>query len=322
MPSSLHILAARVVKRVTDAGGAVDPVEHFGELAELDRLARAIDAPPVATELDLLDAPICVEDVELRRLSWAAREWLATDAFTWWKDDPGQLDLAYAWAMVHARDKAALQYVRQGERAALQMILAWARSTTANYDAIMAACRYLTPKTTGEKPKTAADPQDRSHIGPVLLTLLTETTQPLDYWIFEAPSELVEATLARIREDAIADSQRMVRMLGKDVPPSPHSWHIKATARFNAAARAFVERLTGGGKTGIGPTETAVGPAKVDDQCGRVDSGKHMQHEAGGVPAEKPSGDCAQKKEDRRPGPQIHELRPAGDKQRGKPVVG
>lgn len=246
MPASLHILARRVVERVRAAGATVDPVEHFGEIAELDRLARAIDAPPIATELDLLDAPIVVDDVELRRLSWAAREWLATDAYDWWRNDAGQLDLAYAWAMAHARDKAALQRVRQGERAARAELSRWARGTTANYDAIMAACRYLSPKSTGEKANSQRDTDDRSHIGPVLLTLLTETHHPLDYWIFEAPAELVEATLARIRENTLADTQRMARMLKKDIAPSPHSWHIKATARFNAAARAFEEKLTGG----------------------------------------------------------------------------
>lgn len=320
MASGLHILASRVVKSVIDAGGQIDPVEHYADIAELDRLARAISSPPIAEALDLLDAPIVIDDVELRRLSWAAREWLATDAWSWWKDDPGQLDLAYAWAMAHARDKAALQVARASERKARAEILRWARGTSANYDAIMAACRHLSPRSAGEKVAAERNPNDRSHIGPVLLALLTETPHPLDFWIFEAPSELVEATLTRIRENAIADSQRMARMLKRDIPPDPGAWNVRATKRFSDTCRAFKAKLLDG-KAGVGMRESAVRSAEVDHQGGGVNPGEGMHQQCVDATDKKPEHNRSNKKEQRGIRPEVHDLRPPGNDERGAPVV-
>ena len=127
MSASLHLLASRVVKRVVASGAVIDPIDHFGDIRELDRLAREIGSPPIAEHLDLLDAPILIDDVALQRLSWAAREWIATSVWEWWQSDAEMLDLAYAWAFAHARDKAALQSVRISARKARAVISQWAR---------------------------------------------------------------------------------------------------------------------------------------------------------------------------------------------------
>jgi hypothetical protein len=323
MSNGLHILAARVVERAVKAGATVDPVADFGDLALLDRLAREIEHPPIGEQLDLLDAPVIIDGVELRRLSWAAREWLATEAWGWWKDDPRQLDLAYAWAMAHARDKDALQLMRYSEPKARSTVTGWARGITANYEAIMAACAYLSPKATGAKAEDG-EADDRSHIGPVLLTLLTEADQPLDYWIFEAPSELVEMTLGRIRENFIADRARMARAMGADVPPDPGAWSIKATKKFNDAAKAFVDRLTERGKAAtVGLVKPAVSLAPVVDDGPGVEGGAQVDNGQGSEAVNKdPGGEEGTEKEGGGIVIPIGELGPSGDQQGSNPVVG
>ena len=306
MPASLHIMASRVVKRALAAGAVVDPVEHFADIQELDRLARAIACPPIAENLDLLDAPIVIDDVSLRRLSWAAREWLATDAWNWWQSDAPMLDLAYAWAMAHARDKASLQKVRHNEREAAAEVTRWARGTTANYEAVMAACRYLRPSIPPPTKRQTED-EDSNYIGSAMLTLLSNTSHPLDYWIFDAPSELVESTLARIREKMSSDRNSLMRALGKDIPPDPYSWHVRATERFSKAARAFVEKLTGKAAVGLTPSVNdspgVHGGAQVDEG----DVTDSIKDEPGGNPAgkEKSGADIVL----------VRELGPAGNQQ-------
>jgi len=325
VPASLHILARRVIKRVVASGAVIDLVDHFGDILMLDRLAREIARPPIADHLDLLDAPLVIDDVELKRLSWAAREWLATDAWAWWRDDAAMLDLAYAWAMAHARDKAALQSVRISHRKARAVISQWARGTSANYDAVMAACRYLSPKpATSSVVKPGDRDGDADEIGSVLLTLVTETERPLDFWIFEAPSEMVEAALARIRENYIADKNRMIRALGKDVPPDPYSWHMRATKRFSDAARAFEAKLAEGRKTaGVGLVEAPVSPSPAIDERPGVHGGNNMdeghRQEAG---RENPGGEPNNQEENGRAVMPISELRPAGDQQGRNPIIG
>ncbi|HMO52305.1 MAG TPA: hypothetical protein PKE26_11885 [Kiritimatiellia bacterium] len=320
MPDGLHLLARRVVDRVIAQGGKLDALEHFGDLAELDRLAREMSNPPIAAELDLLDAPVVVDGVALRRLSWAAREWLADSAYGWWADDPATLDLAYAWAMAHARNKRALQAVRHNPAEARRIVREWAADTTANYDAILAACRFLSPKPKPRQERKADEPDPG--VGPILLTLLTETNHPLDYWIFEAPAELVEETLARIHENWRADTARLARALGKDVAPYVSKWHLAATRRFNDAAAAFEKKLTGGGKAGIGPVKPDGAAVVLDNGVG-VKCGEGVQEGEIGPAVEKyPPADRAEEKEGGAPPPAVGELSPTGEQQGADPVVG
>mgnify|MGYP001403026748 CR=1 FL=1 len=331
MPASLHILAGRVVKRAIKAGAVIDPVKHFGDISELDRLAREISCPPIGEHVDLLDAPVVIDDISLRRLSWAAKEWVATSAFDWWENDKVLLDLAYAWAMAHARDKSALQRVRTSEREARAEVLRWARATSANYDAIMAACRYLSPKmthnpgSTKQTSETGVVDHDQ-YIGTALLTLVTETERSLDYWIFEAPAELTEAALSRIRENFIRDRNRMIRALGKEVPPDPHSWHMRASARFNKAAKAFMDKFapkpSTAGEAGIGPVEPSVGSSVVVDERSRVDRSTGVQDECDEQVGENPSHERTDEEENPSVRAQVHELGPSGEQQGRDPIVG
>lgn len=322
----LHILVERVVERANALGATIDPVAHFGDLLNLHKLACEIKNPPVLTSIDLLDAPIYVGNIAFRRLSWGAQEWLARKASAWWPDDPVMLDLAAAWVLAHSRSKSAMLSVLQKQRAE-SIIRLWARRTTVSYEAVTAVCQHLL-KPVGEpfplpqrRPETEGETLER-HVGTALMTLLMETEQPMDYWVFEAPVEVVDATLENLRSKWRADIDRSARMAGRKVPPDPGSWTVRAQHRFNQAARAFVEKLTADIKPGVGPVKPAVAPAKISNKRSPVNGGEQVQDQTSTVPANHPGGDSEQQEKDRGDGTHVHDLGPTGHEQRSNPIKG
>lgn len=248
MVGGLHILARRAVQRALDAGAKIDLLEHFGEIDRLHRLASEINNPPIMEKITLLDAPIYVGDLPLYRLSHAGQEWLTKSAYAWWRDDLQMIDLATAWVCRHTRQKDALHEVSEPRRAR-RIIRRWAKQTNASYAALMAACDHLTQIDVQDEP----EPQDKSKtpqqdaptgVGPVLTMLLTETDKPLDYWIFEAPMEVTDAAIDKIQRDWENDQARFAAALGRKSYRQASAWHVKATKRFNLAARDFFAKHT------------------------------------------------------------------------------
>lgn len=250
MSGGMNILARRAVQRAVTAGAVIDPVEHFADLVRLHRLAEEITRPPIVEQLDALDQPVRVGDLLFHRLSWSYREWMWRSAGTWWRDRGDLLDLAYAWAFAHARDKSALQAMTDPKHAE-RVIRAWARDTDANYEAVMAACEWLSrplrepdPKPDQERPPESDQDELRRSAGPVILTLLTETDKPLDFWLYDVAAEVTDAALERIRTNWDRDQAAMAAAFGKKSYHRSSSWHVEATKRFNAAAVAFCAKYT------------------------------------------------------------------------------
>jgi hypothetical protein len=238
----MHILAERAVKRAIAAGAAVDPVQHFDLIVELDRLARALGESPVSDSIAILDRSIVVGGSTLRRLSFAARAWLEDCAETWFgKDDPCMFDLCCAWAFAHGRSRAALDACGSAADAR-QTVRAWLKTLDCTPEQLAAAVEALgaplaPPTVLLADPVDPAAPARSARIGPVFARLIREYGQTLDYWMFEVSDDAVGVLIDTIARSDEADAK------AAKAPPEDWMPGVRAFKAWNAGLKRFMVKV-------------------------------------------------------------------------------
>lgn len=233
----LHPSAQGVLSRVLAAKEEFDWFAEFGAVAELDRLARAMDGRQGRELAEHLDTPIRVGNVTFYRLSWAAADWYDDCALAWWRDQPFLLAKALGWAHAHARDPQAIREASASRTRAKVIVLYWAAGVAAPFMAVDAAVRALLPQ-------TAARTGDRkSGDGRSLLAYLTTRTGlPQEHWLYKVSFDHVCDCLRELSESSLDDQAQVAAMLGKKIESAAESYYGIAWLAFREAAKVFLER--------------------------------------------------------------------------------
>lgn len=239
----MHLLVQTLIAEARRRGANVDPVSHWDDLQELDLFAHGVTERPVDERLALLDRPINVGPIQVRRLSEMAREWLA-DCVSWWPAKDPRIDRAVAWAHVYGRSRVMLDRVA-GQAAAERELSAWARHLPVPLETLLVAAASLQSEAehvvmAGDANKhlrrvlrdletlTAASPErvrdavrslsevlaippaqrsDPRAVGQLYAALIETYHQPLEYWLLDVSSDqlgiMVDALIDRKQAEAV-----------------------------------------------------------------------------------------------------------------------
>lgn len=246
MSAALNILAARAVRRAIAAGGKVDPVEHFGDLLNLHRLAEAMGGKTLRERVDQLNQPVMVGKVRLYRLSFGAIDWLDAGPVQWFSDDRILGSLATAFAMAHSHQRRVLDRLADPTRTEREIRL-WERGTGCAADALMEAVDALLERPDdGQRSEVRDQKSDDAELvsrHPVLHRLMHAYGGTIDYWLWEVSADDCVELLDQIRADQDAQTRATSNASGRAHAPDPASRAVRAHVAFNKAAQAFHEKI-------------------------------------------------------------------------------
>ena len=226
-------------------------LDHHGDLAELDELARRKTRRPPQAVADLLDLPVRLGpdgEIALYRLSLGAWLWLEECAIPWWSDTRPELcDLAFAFAMAHGRTPEAMQDVSVEWRARW-IVLGWARRLRCSKAALLATAKGLMPEADPLAhyyvAKAQPDPRDDPGWEKVLVAMARESGQPAEHWLWDVSREQFFAALANWN-DSIEATNNAARAKGEAADPDSYAsraaWAFRCAVK-DAKARWVKER--------------------------------------------------------------------------------
>jgi hypothetical protein len=286
----MHLLVKTLLAECARRGAPVDPVQYWDDLVDLDLIAHGLTNRPQDERHILLDRPIHVGNVTLRRLSEAALEWLA-DVIDWWGPSDQRTEYATAWALCCGRSKDALDTVTT-PAAAWSVIRAWRRTVHVPVHFILDAAAEFAATS---EPLALAQTRDKrvqhlrselrslrpalpepSHaaadallqtlapagahtalstsVGPIYAALVAEYHDPLEHWLFDVSSAQVDLMLDALilrRESEDVESTKTGLVSAGD---------RRRLARWTAAKCAFLDKLgirNSSRPAGAAPTESA-----------------------------------------------------------------
>jgi hypothetical protein len=137
----MHKFADRVVRRVLDAGGVLPLPAAFEDLAELDRLAAAIEKPEQPA-FDLIESPVYVNGTAFFPPMLGCIAW-ARQVAEWFPEEPELSELALLYALHTARSKDYLRIT--DEREARRTVHDWAKRTDVSAAQAREVLRVLLP---------------------------------------------------------------------------------------------------------------------------------------------------------------------------------
>lgn len=243
----MHPLAARTVRLVLAAGGNLDPIESYADLAALDESARATQSLPLWRVCDLLDRPLIVGDLESRhgqpailwRPSYAALHWIGDTAAACGRWE----NLCVAWALAFARSPRLLREDGADPRRATRAAHAWAADLNCSMEALLHATVGLLHESRPETPRREKpdQPPPRAAERLVLARLQKEFGQDEDYWLF-GPAARTDAALDLMRRMDDAESLAISKSSGKTQARDPDSPEVLAFARWRDVRDAFEKK--------------------------------------------------------------------------------
>ena len=242
MPDALHPLARRVIRHVVAAGATVDPIEQFGDIAELHRLANSINSPPIFERIELLDRPLHVGPVRLRRLSYGAMEWLAEGPVKWFSSEEKTIaNLCTAYAMAHGRSNqlCGLFNRQRTERT----VKRWARELPVSLLSIYEAVDELMRRPNEAPAKAPPEIRAAAAESPLFFAVMRRHGGTLDYWIWEVPFDVVLGLIEDMNQELDAKARASVAQSGRVSAPNPHSHAVRAQKAFNDFAHDFKTRM-------------------------------------------------------------------------------
>jgi hypothetical protein len=284
----MHRNAAKVVRQAMAAGAAIDPVEHYDDLAALDAAARATECLPLWRQCDLLDRPILVggtdRPVALWPPSYAALKFIAEMADAC-GDDSG---LMAAWALAHGRDARVLRELGADPRRNLRRVRDWAYGLDCGLQALLhAASGLLKPAQDQAVAKAGGKREDapnpfREHL--VMARIVREFGQDEEYWLY-GPRDRLDAALELLRQADKAEVEAMAKAGGRQKARDPDSPEVLTFVAWRKAEVAFLKKFQSLGKPaekvpvignqeagkprdGSGPAgELSIGPAHQPEQA-------------------------------------------------------
>jgi hypothetical protein len=242
----MHPLTRQTLAEVSRRGHSIDLDKHLDAIICLDAAARDSQAVGIQEEVDWLDRPIVVGNVELRPLSFAGK--LLITAFNdsgWFADDPEVDALAIAYTLANSRNAEAMRAVGTTERQAARTIKRWARNVDASIGALLQASRRMMQpaRTLADGPAVVLELQDRAkqdtgYVSGLLARLAHEFGKDSEYWLF-APWAEVNAAMNLLRKDA----EEMNKAMGKKGAPDPEDPAVQAFARWRKAQQQFLNQF-------------------------------------------------------------------------------
>lgn len=263
----MHPYALRAVRRVLDAGGSIPLPDAFDDLAELERLARAISRRP-EPRFDEIGAPLYVKGEAffpptVGSIAWARR------VADWFHGEPELAELALLYGLTLARSGEYRDLLdREKARAAVHRWALRSRVTVADAREVLAlmfppqretehavrlkALRSEHGEDAAKWPEPAlrecaaawmetaraaeAAESDSSIHKSVIFHVMREFGGTLDYWIFEAPIDHLLAAADELLKRQEAELAAERRAAGG---AATERWAVEAQTRFNLFARAF-----------------------------------------------------------------------------------
>lgn len=244
----MHPLAARTVRQVLAAGGTLDPVESYDDIAVLDAAARATHELPLGRLCDLLDRPLIVGDSNaahgrpaiLWRPSYAVLHWIGdtAEACGKWQN------LCIAWALSLAHSPRLLRERGADARRAIRAAHDWASDLNCSIEALLAAAAGLLDEGRSDTPPPPRSPDalpPRVAERLALARLQKEFGQDEDYWLF-GPRARTDAALELLRRMDDAEVRAMAKAGGKAQARDPDSPEVLAFVRWRDAREAFEKK--------------------------------------------------------------------------------
>lgn len=251
MPRKLEILTKQTITSLLEETGHVLGVSDLDEINALDGLAWKVVHPTEQEETDLLDLPVKVGNLKLRRLSWGALGWLEECAYQWFVNQPVFLDLATVYASVYSREPDAL-YALDGPRAARKTLKKWSRTFSATYEEVINAVEKVLPEpdaaSYAEAYRRTGDNGNgknghKVNYGPMVALLVREYGQTPEYWFWKASTDKSSTMLADVEARINAEDEEMKRAAARAKQPmvtrsGPRLAAIDALRKFEKHLRA------------------------------------------------------------------------------------
>jgi len=232
----MHPLVERTLRRATKTGATLDAVTWWDEIQELERLAAAIERPPLDDRLALLRVPVVAGGYEFRRLTLGALEWLIERGFPWFEDDRQMQDLLVFFCMAYT-DTPTMFLQIQNARECRATIRKWAAKVRVSVEEVREIQAELL-KGYERRPKTDQGKAARVQgFGPLVAYLCDRYKGTPDYWMWDAPDGFA-VYMASMASNLPVDNGCVP---GK--APDPDSWITKATIRYQRASRQFLEKV-------------------------------------------------------------------------------
>ena len=216
---------------------APDIAADFDDLLRLHELAERVDNPvgnvPAAAVMDL---PVLVHGVSLRRMTIGAHYWLTEGPLLWFKRSVYKADMCVAYALAHSRQPETLVAMTD-PRATWKTVKAWAKTVGASYGELMAGCEAAL----GDSDEDS-DGSGVPDYAAVLSTCMREYGNTPDFWKWEASAEFVSAMIDEHATRERLQFRREQARLGQAVPPGPNDYGVKEMREFqNCRSEYFVK---------------------------------------------------------------------------------
>ena len=251
MPSvvkSLLPMTLAAIRELDEAGVSIDWVEDFSEILELNELASGVANPRPGELTDaVLDYPFEAGGVKFRALTIAARIWLRDFAIPALENDPVLESAAVPFAMANRNDLWALTDSHLLRKAVRMWVVRDCKQLTdAMLRNMLAWFGLIGPSEADEDCGPVPD-----EYGNVIAMLTREYAGKPEYWLFEAPPEMVRACVADVILKAHFEHEAHTRSAAKSrgkgggltaVAPDPNSPSMQAQLEFNDRLRKFKAR--------------------------------------------------------------------------------
>lgn len=192
MTKDLCELAKATVAELLAKTGHQLTLDDFGDIAELDALARRVERPDDPRAFDLLRIPVQVPgtSITLRPVSIARAEWMRRHVARLFADDVLQY-AAMCYALSVADSRHLFVRTDDEHRAAVADLVA--SIDVAPTELVACMERVMRFDDGGEQGEGGGDP---AHIyGPLIASLAREYNGTPDYWLHDANLDTVEAML-------------------------------------------------------------------------------------------------------------------------------
>jgi len=220
----------------------------FDDLAELDELAKACAAPqPSDLTSAVMDYPIEVGGVKFRALTIAGRIWARDIGIPATQSDPLLSSLVIPFAMANRERLSTLCDAGKVVRA----IKRWGRwkCRRLTEPQLIYALRWFGMLDNGEGEDRVDAPDE---YGALLAILIREYGSDANYWLYDAPMDIVKVCLNDITIKTYCEYEAVRKTAaasGKAIAPDPNSPQVVSYTKFIKRLRAFeTKRMTAHGE--------------------------------------------------------------------------
>lgn len=195
----------RLAELLKKTGHQLQP-NDFGYIDRLNSLAERVTSAADKDEQDLLNIPVPCGNVVLRKPSIGKLCWFNQSAIKWFADNPSLCDLAFAYLLALPNEEGAIDNLVDPETSA-EIIGKWAVGLTCTESEFDRALARVYPTTS----EGGDDGEGESRYGPTIALLAREYGGKPTWWIWEAPTSMIQEMLNCYRERMEAEHAAQLR---------------------------------------------------------------------------------------------------------------